>query len=70
MSKKKVTGRLSFLGINTAEDDEPQLVQALVTLTAANSFSLINDEFGSYEVTGECLFNNGGFFTVDGVVAA
>lgn len=65
ISRKKITAKISFLGINTAEDDEPSLVEAVVSLAPASAFSLISDQVGTYEVKGDCLYRNGGFFTAE-----
>lgn len=70
ISKSQITAKIMFLGINTAADGEPSLVEAIVSLKPASSFSLIGDEFGTYEIAGECLFQDGGFFRVDGIAQA
>jgi hypothetical protein len=63
ISKSKIVAKVMFLGINTADNNSPLLVESLVSLQPASAFSLIDDKIGAYEIKGNCLFRNGSYFT-------
>ncbi len=61
MSGGSKTYELRFEGLNTAEDDTPVLVKCRVQLDPGQKLDLIGDAFGSTEMSGDVLFNNGKF---------
>lgn len=65
LSSAKGEYQLVFEGLNTAENNEPlTVIVHKIALDPASSFDLINDDFNSFELSGEALSSDKGLVTI------